>query len=49
MFRTGVNEVHQSGAAVKLSEEDSSVGLRLGALDPLKAWPNAAIFAAALA
>ena len=45
----GVDEVHEAGAAVELGEEDSGVGLGLGAFDPLKARPNAAVLATPLA
>lgn len=49
MFRASVDEVHKSSTAIKLSKEDSGVGLRLRALDPLQARSNTAILAAALA
>lgn len=45
VFGAGVDEVHESSAAIKLGEEDSGVGLRLRALDPLKTRPNTTIFA----
>ena len=49
MFRAGVDEIHEASAAVELSKENSSVGLRLWALDPLQARPDAAIFTAPFA
>lgn len=44
MVGSGVDEVHKAGAAVELGEENGGIGLGLGALDPLKAWPNATVF-----
>lgn len=48
MIRAGVNKIHKASTAVKLCEENSSVGLRLGSFDPLKTWPYTTTFAAAL-
>lgn len=48
MFRTSVDEVHESGTAIELGKEDSSVGLGLRALDPLQTRPYTAILAAPL-
>lgn len=48
MFGAGVDEVDKSSAAVELGQEDGGVGLRLGALDPLKARPDAAVLTASL-
>lgn len=48
MFGAGVDEVHESGAAVELGEENGGVCLGFRALNPLQARPDAAIFAAAL-
>lgn len=48
MFRTGVDEIHKSGAAIELREEDSSISLRLRRLDPLQTRPNAAVVTATL-
>lgn len=47
MLRAGVDEVHEAGAAVELGEENSGIGLGLGAFDPLKAWLDATAVAAA--
>ena len=49
MLGAGVDEVEKARAAVELGEEDGGVGLRFGAPDPLKAGPDGAVIAAALA
>lgn len=49
MFGSSVDEVHESGAAVKLGEEDGGVGLRFGALYPLQTGSDATILTAAFA
>lgn len=46
---SGVDEVHEAGAAVEFGEEDGGVCLGLGGFDPLEAGPDAAVVAAALA
>lgn len=48
MFGAGVDEIHESGAAIELGKEDSGVGLGLGALDPLQTRPYTTILAAPL-
>ena len=45
----GGDEVDEAGAAVELGEEDGGVALRVGAADPLQAWPDGAGVAAPLA
>ena len=47
VFRAGVDEVHEAGAAVELGEENSGIGLGLGAFNPLKTWFDATVLAAA--
>jgi hypothetical protein len=49
VFRAGVDEIHEASAAVELGKENSSVGLGLGALDPLQTRPDTAILTAPFA
>lgn len=49
VFRASVDEVHESGTAIKLGEKNSGVSLRFRAFDPLQARSNTAIFAASFA
>lgn len=47
MLWSSVNKIHETSTAVKLSKENSGVGLRLRGFDPLKTRPDATTFAAA--
>nr|GMD00065.1 hypothetical protein TorRG33x02_097470 [Ipomoea batatas] len=46
VFRAGVDEVEEAGAAVEFGEEDGGVGLGVGGFDPLEARLNGAFFTA---
>ena len=46
MVGTGVDEVKKSGAAVELGKKDGGIGLRFRGLNPVKAWPYAAVLTA---
>lgn len=48
MFRAGIDEINEAGAAVELGEENGGVGLRIGGFDPLKAGSDATVFITAL-
>lgn len=48
MFWAGINEIDEAGSAVEFSEEESSIGLRFGGFDPLKARLDGTVIAAAL-
>lgn len=48
MFRAGFDEVHEAGAAVKLSKKDGGVGLRIRGFDPLKARSDGTVFTTSL-
>lgn len=45
-MRASVDEIHEASTAIKLSEENSGVGLRLRGFDPLKTRPDATTFTA---
>lgn len=47
--RTGIDEINKSGAAVEFGKEESGVGLRFRAFDPLKARSEIAITPATFA
>lgn len=49
MIRTGVDKIHETSTAVKFSEKNGSVGLRIRTLDPLQTRANTAIVTATFA
>lgn len=47
MLRTGFDEVEEASTAIELGQEESSIGLRIRGLDPLKTRSNDAVLTAA--
>ena len=43
MFRSSIDKVDQSGAAVEFSKKDGSIGLKIRVFDPLKTRSEGAV------
>lgn len=48
-MRAGIDEIHETGAAVELGKEDGSIGLGFRGFDPLKASSDVAVVGASFA